>query len=389
MKILEVSDSRTVGGASIAANRICSCLQMNGVEIHRLSSDSPNENSPTESTLFFGRKFLLLQNLLSYFNKNEIIDKLYTKEILRQFKITLAQTNPKIIHFHNIHSANWPIEIVYTALLHSSVAWTLHDCWSFLGSYYPSHSPAPTKEIARKQKIFWSSVHDCSNNLTAIAPSEWIKDQASDSFWPDKAVKKIHNPIPKSFFDTKDRLAAKRILGLNDEKPAVLCVSGNLSEERKGGPILHKILESKSLNKIQFIVCGGSFDLSHHSNVVRLGYVQDELTLKIAYAAADLLLHPAPVDNFPNTVAESLSCGTPVLAFKTGGLPEMVLPSKSGWLVDEICFKAMINKLQTIIREKSFEELRGSTKATARKLFNEETIAKEYSHVFQQIISLS
>ena len=49
----------------------------------------------------------------------------------------------------------------------------------------------------------------------------------------------------------------------------------------------------------------------------------------------DLLFHPAPVDNLPNTVAEAMSCGTPVLALDSG-LPEMIIGGETGWLVNKI-----------------------------------------------------
>jgi glycosyltransferase involved in cell wall biosynthesis len=55
----------------------------------------------------------------------------------------------------------------------------------------------------------------------------------------------------------------------------------------------------------------------------------------LAYNAADALLHPAPVDNFPNVALESLACGTPVIALPIGGLPEIVRPSVTGWLAQD------------------------------------------------------
>jgi len=183
-----------------------------------------------------------------------------------------------------------------------------------------------------------------------------------------------------------DRESCKKALGLSLEKPTILCIAGNLNEERKGGPILKRILESEVQDHCQFMLIGEGNGLNN-PEVKDLGYVHDEITLRIAYHAADVLLHPAQVDNLPNTVAESMSCGTPVLAFHAGGLPEMVVPDKSGWLVEEVNSNAMIEKLVSVLQSKQANELKQSTKEIAHKLFNEIKVADDYYKAFKQSLS--
>ena len=93
----------------------------------------------------------------------------------------------------------------------------------------------------------------------------------------------------------------------------------------------------------QFLIIGDGANIQEEK-IKSLGYIQDEITLRISYNAADILLHPAQVDNLPNTVAESMSCGTPVLAFSTGGLTEMVIPSESGWLAKDLKKESLVKK---------------------------------------------
>ena len=122
---------------------------------------------------------------------------------------------------------------------------------------------------------------------------------------------------------------------------------------------------------------------SQHENVHNLGFIKDDITLRMVYSAADMLVHLAPIDNLPNTIAESLAAGTPVLAFKTGGIPEMVQAGKSGWLVEEINDRSLLVKLGEIIDENSFLPLRDSTQSHAKKLFDEELIANQYYKLFK------
>ena len=51
---------------------------------------------------------------------------------------------------------------------------------------------------------------------------------------------------------------------------------------------------------------------SHH-------YLSDEKAIALLYQACDLFVLPSLEDNLPNTVIESMSCGVPVVAFRTGG----------------------------------------------------------------------
>ena len=77
-----------------------------------------------------------------------------------------------------------------------------------------------------------------------------------------------------------------------------------------------------------------------------------------------------------------MSCGTPVLAFDTGGLPEMVIPQKSGWIVKEINSIAMITEIQKITTSRDFLNLRESTRNCASNLFDSEQIAQKYLNHF-------
>ena len=386
MKILSISDLSSTGGAAIAGNRISDALKNNGAEVIQLSSDG--RNTKDQRALFNGKKFSALQDLLSPLVSASKAKSLRDKNLNHQFRKLLQQERFDAINIHNLHSAGWPISLVRAALEFAPVIWTLHDCWSFLGSFYPTHCPASSDSLKLKLKSFWQGMKPTQpkNSLTAVTPSDWMNKQASSSHWKGFKVRTIQNPIPKSFFEPLDRESCKKALGLSLETPIVLSIAGNLNEERKGGAILKEILESGVKDNCQFLLIGEGNQFND-PKIKSLGYVQDEITLRIAYHAADVLLHPALVDNLPNTVAESMSCGTPVLAFHTGGLPEMVIPDKSGWLVEEMNSNAMIKKLKSVAQSKQAYELRLSTKETARKLFNEEKVADDYFKAFKLALS--
>jgi len=66
--------------------------------------------------------------------------------------------------------------------------------------------------------------------------------------------------------------------------------------------------------------------------VTPMEVVNDDRLLAVVYSAADLLVFPTLAENMPNGILESMACGTPVVAFDIGGVPEVVRPMETGYL---------------------------------------------------------
>ena len=66
------------------------------------------------------------------------------------------------------------------------------------------------------------------------------------------------------------------------------------------------------------------------------GHLHDDLSLRLLYAAADVFVIPSRQDNLPNTRLEAHACGTPVVAFRTCGLVDIVEERVTGALTDPL-----------------------------------------------------
>jgi hypothetical protein len=224
LKICQVIDLVNVGGAGIAAKRISNVLSNHyGHEIVEISS-SPSKNNLKNYTLQNSRKLQLI-SLFPRLSRNHYFKKLRSLDLNQQFNRILEIEKPNSINFHNIHSASWSIDLVKTALNFAPVLWTLHDCWNFYGSYYPSHCSEPTSSLSEEIKDFWAALKysPSSYALSAVTPSNWMSEQANSSHWKDHQVCTIRNPVPNSFFECLDRESCKKALGLSLKKPTVLC----------------------------------------------------------------------------------------------------------------------------------------------------------------------
>ena len=389
MKVCLISDFAQTGGAAIASNRIARALHQVGCNIHRISSNAPVGSMFQEYSLQESRKLQLLMTLFGgnflrlYIKKRRKLDLLY------QLRKTLTTIKPDFISLHNIHGTDWPMELAEVALDHCPTCWTLHDCSSFLRSYYPKYCTEASEDSLAKLEKFWKRIksNKSKSRFSFVAPSNWMYTRAKSSYWKDHKGVCIPYPIFDEYHSKSEQDSCKKALGLDPSQITLLCVAGNLSEDRKGGFILREILESEELSHVQFLLIGSyNSEPNLAPNVKSMGFIEDDELKRIAYTSADIMLHPAPTDNLPNTVIESLACGTPVLAFSTGGLPDMVVPGKTGWLVEKIDSASMISELKNIVTTHSFKNMDLQFAETAVRMFSPKNIAGEYTEHFKSFI---
>ena len=389
MKLGILSDFAKKGGAATAADRIAGCLRQTDIEIFRVSSDGSSDSTLEEETLMPSRKYQLLELCFAGTVWGKYLPNRRAKDLCKQFDKLLKIRKPDLINVHNLHGSDWPMELVEVALKHAPVCWTLHDCSTFLGTFYPSNSPRILSHSKANLRRFWGrlSKKPMGNSISAVAPSKWMREEANASYWAKHGTTLIPYPISSDFKTSGCPRASRQALGLEQDKPIVLIISGNLDEERKGGPIVRQLISHKKFRGVQFVMVGQTQEANGLPENVRvLGFVRDQFLLRIMYTAADFLLHPAPVDNLPNTVIESLSCGTPVLAFPVGGLPDMVIPNETGWLAGDTSASSLIERMESVLAQKSYQDLSANAQRAAATFFDERKIANLYQAQFRKII---
>ena len=116
------------------------------------------------------------------------------------------------------------------------------------------------------------------------------------------------------------------MLGLPQDAKIVLFAADWVMNSRKGFSFLLDALTGLGSLKNVILVSVGHGKPQIEANIqhVHLGHVESECQLSHVYSAADLFVIASIQDNQPNTVLEAMACGTPVVGFDVGGIPEMV-----------------------------------------------------------------
>jgi glycosyltransferase involved in cell wall biosynthesis len=118
------------------------------------------------------------------------------------------------------------------------------------------------------------------------------------------------------------------------------------------------------------------------------GLLHDNISLRLLYSAADALVVPSRQDNLPNTGVEALTCGTPVIAFNTCGLPDIVSHKETGYLTEPFDVEDLATGIKWVFADaERYKVLRRAAREKAVKYFDQNVIAKQYQNVYQQVLT--
>lgn len=165
----------------------------------------------------------------------------------------------------------------------------------------------------------------------------------------------FRNGVDLSCFHPVDRLETKKLFGWSDQ--TTLISVGNLVEN-KGHHIAIDTLRQLPKHRLTIIGAGPEENVlrrqvSHLNLTERVEFVGriPQPALKDYYGAADILLLPSSREGWPNVLLEAMACGTPAIATRTGGIPEIIKSEQVGLLVDRRStddFVTAVKKLEKI-----------------------------------------
>ncbi|MBC8394852.1 MAG: glycosyltransferase, partial [Deltaproteobacteria bacterium] len=294
------------------------------------------------------------------------------------------------------------------------VVWTLHDQWAFTGGCHYAAGcrkyrtdcmgcpqldddsfNLPAAILKDKQALFEEA------DITIVTPSRWMAECAKEShLFKDLRVEVIPNSLETDLYTPSPKAEAKRKLGLEGDTVTLLFGGEDGNERRKGFFELAsavKYLKEKSEFKALLetkkvcVLCFGrpSEELtSMRVPVVALGYLGSDLEIRDAYCAADVFILPSLEDNLPNTVLEAMSCGTPVVAFEIGGMPDMVDDGITGQLVPVGDTKQLGEAMLSLLLDSNRRKLMGEK--CREKIEAEYPLsvqALRYSALYEELIS--
>jgi len=421
MKILHVS-TLSEGGAANSAFRLHESMFKFGIDSvfltlenskKKISNHHIYQGTYTKGNLDYPiltfRNLIIEKFLKRYQKQKEIfsrknIEKLYYSTPLVKNKIsnftifsypntiydiisTKEYQEADIIHLHWV--SNFLDYESFFSKNDKPIIWTLHDENPYLGGFHyqddvdnnrSTHSLIEQKFVSLKEKLIQSI-----DKITIISPSNWIAQKAKESLvFKDKRVNLIRYSLDKTIFKARDKAYSRDLFQLPHNKKIILVASQDLSVPRKGVRFVEALLNDTTFDEFLFVFAGSNTNFKN-SNVISLGTIQDELLMSCLYSAADYFLLPSLLDNLPNTLLESLYCGTPVVAFNIGDFEEIFENKEIGILVERGNIEALKLAITQILEDKfTFDSNKIVTKAL--ELFSEEKAVNAYVKEYELLL---
>ncbi len=419
MKVLHLNTYAGNGGAGKACLRLNKALKSQGVDsevaVNFLFKSNPGVNDLSRGFLF---KWLTAAGIVL----ERLLNKVFVKPLPIPFSIPVwgrdisgrkLLKSADLIHIHWInHAFLRPDDIKKLSDLKKPLVWTFHDSNAFTGGCHVRYSCEHYQNECGSCPVLKNShPNDLSHSIwkqksrayqemtfTIVAPSNWMAWSVGKSkLLGTRPTINIPNTLDTAIFKPLDQSESRRSLGLSPDK--FIMMSGFMPSRKdlhKGTSYLIEAIDifirdqSISLEDVELVVFGNRDTENIPEFPVKttfLGTISAEEKLAVCYNAADVFLAPSLEDNLPYTVMESLACGTPVVGFTTGGIPDMVQHQHNGYLAEYRSSQDLASGMRWVFDHTDRAVLRSNARKSIEDNFSEEGIASRHIELYQSLLN--
>ncbi len=410
MKVLMLNTFDEVGGAARAAVRLLRGVRERKIDAKLLvqfkmsnEKDVLCNQNPLRKFLRRMKVFIGVLPVRLYPNKPE---NNFSPSLLPDSKPAEVEAmNPDIIHLHWLCAGFLQIETL--AKFNKPLVWTLHDSWAFTGGchvpfdcieYRQSCGTCPVLGSNRERDLSrWTWKRKAQAwqglNLTLVTASRWMAACArSSSLFQGARVEVIPYGLDTERFQPLEKEHSRNSLALPQHKKIILFGAVQaFTDPNKGFHLLQSALQLVGKEATDTLaVVFSSIDSAELPEMgmpaVFLGRIAED-HLAALYTAADVFVLPSKLDNFPLTVLEAMACGTPCVAFRQGGLPDLVEHEISGYLAQPYDIEDLAHGIAWVLGNKDrHEQLSQRARQKVELEFNQELESGRYASLYQELL---
>jgi len=402
--------SELSGGAAVAAQRLNDALRRQGVD-SRLYYESglplvAGCQPVLENQSFTRRNLAALAQ--AWRNRRNAPGCLVTSpRWIRRTPLQDFGPRPDVVNLHWI--SRWIDQPSFFASLPPDlpVVWSLHDMNPFTGGCHHAgdcerftdhcrdcpqlKNPSPHDDAFR----FFEVKKRCytGKNLHVISSSDWMSAQARGSalLRHARSFHTIPVGLDTESFKPIDKSCARQALAIDSGRFVVGFACADLSSPDKGGLLLVEALRALAdKTKITLLVFGAGKlpENGGKYQLIELGSINLPRLQSQFYSACDVFAAPSRIESFGLTALEAMACGTPVVAFETGGLVDIVADGETGLLEKQVGSVAGLHdRLDWMLRHPAERRDMGlAARHRAEERFSSALMAKRYVELYDRLL---
>ena len=425
MRILHFSTEDTGGGAGKATHRLHSALRDAGhpsrmIVRYKQSDDGDVRQARSWFTSGWPSKLNILKMGIRFFFKG-MPHTVYFFNFDRELDLDTQlffEFEPGDVDIIHLHWITHLLTVKTIRKLYEHyrcpVLWTLTDLGPITGGcHYPfdcegfkkqcGHCPQlHSDRFADPSQVVWNRKFRSLRNLpiTFIAPTSWVATRIKESsLFGDHRIEEIPLSIDTTVFRPFEQRSARDLLHVPQNKKVIFWGSARLDDPRKGMMHLQEALQRLAsmvedkgcgLTKDDLFLLtagrggGGLLDSLPFSGK-SMEYLRDDVTLALAYQAADVFVCPSTEDAGPMMIPESMLCGTPVVAFNCGGAPDLIQTMKTGYLANYKDSNDLASGIHALISSPHLAAVRNAARDIAVKNHSPQIVVSQYIELYHSL----
>jgi len=417
MRVVHLSTSDSSGGAARAAYRLHTGLRRIGVDssmlVEEKKTDDPHVRRFKPPADFLSRlkrrmrRKAIARDGARYPNRPASLDWFSDDRTPYGDQLVAELPSCDVINLHWVAGfVDYGGFFPAAARLGVPLVWRLADMNAFTGGcHYDDGSGKFTDRCGACHQLGSSDQIDLSRQiwlrkkaalaqvpkdaLHLVATSRWIAAEAKrSSLLADRDVTIIPNGLDVRDFAPRDMKFSRDFFDLPPGAKIVLFAADSAATVRKGFAYLAEALQGMTGVENLLLVSVGGGDpkitgLPHR----HLGRIRDDRVLSLAYSAADVYVIASLQESFGQTVSESLACGTPVVAFASGGIVDMVRPGVTGELAPTRDVPALRDAVRRVLSDPAKRsQMSENCRRIAVAEYSLEVQAKSYETLYRSLI---
>jgi len=365
----------SVGGSGVVATELGNALARRGHEAHIVSSEQPFRWQANVPGLFFERVSVPSYPL---FHEPQYVLALTNTlvRVARERQLDILHAHYAVPHATAAYLAH---QIAASTLGDAAprTVTTLHGTDITLVGSDPSFADVVAFSIEQ------------SHGVTAV--SESLKRDTVEKLGIRHDIRVIHNFLDcQRYRRTVDAdLRARLVKGAD----AVVMHVSNFRPVKRVDRVLETFIRIRECVNARLVMVGNGPDRAELERSARnqgvadmVDFVGERLDIVALLSAADVFLLPSSQESFGMSAMEAMACGTPVVASRVGGLPEVIDDGDTGFLCDEDDTSAMAARAIELLTDAALHERMASAgAAVVRTRFCEDAIVPQYLQLYEDV----